>query len=86
METVDNEKYRLLYSAVGEMLESYSFISLPLYEGSGEVQKNFEDSMKTALTNAHEEYLARTGRGENSDTVLSDLTDSTLALVQAQLR
>ena len=86
METVVNEKYRLLYSAVGEMLESYSFISLPLYEGSGEVQKNFEDIMKTALTNAHEEYLTRTGRGENSDTVLSDLTDSTLALVQAQLR
>lgn len=85
--SVENEKYRMLYSAINQQYENdYQFCSLPLFDGALEMQKNFETLIKSVLSNAHAEYLRRTQAGEDGKAVLDELAAASLAAVRAALR
>lgn len=79
---VENEKYRMLYETVGGVYNAYDFRALPLYDGSGSVQSAFEKTMKSVLLAAHEEYVSRMERGEDSNVVMQELTSATLAEIR----
>lgn len=75
---IENESYQSLYQALGTMNKSYTFYSLPLYEGASNTQLTFEQNVKTILKAAHNQYIARVGAGENEDEVLNELIDTSL--------
>ena len=84
--SVENEKYRMLYSAVNEQYENgYQFCFLPIFDGALDMQKGFEKLIKSTLSNAHEEYILRVENCENSDTVIKELTASALASLREAL-
>lgn len=84
---VENEKYRMLYSAVSDQYENdYHFCSVPLFDGAAETQKDFEKLIKSTLSAAHTEYVTRTQNGEDKTAVLNDLSQSTLASVRQALQ
>lgn len=77
---VENEKYRMLYSAVKEQYDGgYSFCSLPLFEGASDTQKGFEKLMKSTLAAAHESYV-------NGEATMDELTAQALDTVRQALR
>lgn len=80
--SVENEKYRLLYNTVGEMYGEYTYCEIPVYEGVSEIQSGFEKNVKTVLGYAHSEYIRRTSEGEDPDTVLAELTDTSLSQIR----
>lgn len=85
--TVENEKYRMLYSAVSDQYANdYHFCSVPLFEGAADTQKDFEKLIKSTLASAHQQYLARTQNGEDKTAVLNDLQYSALAAVRQALQ
>ncbi len=85
--SVENEKYRMLYSAVNDQYkEDYAFCSVPLFEGASDIQKNFEKLIKATISSAHEEYISRIQNGEDKDTVMSALTASALSEIQKGLQ
>lgn len=71
--TVENEKYRMLYHAVGDMNGSYDFCALPRYESAADVQAAFEKNMKAVLNNAHENYIRRLKMGEDAKMLMDEL-------------
>ena len=75
---VENDKYRMLYGAVGDMYGSYRFLSLPRYEGAADVQSALERSVKQVLSDAHAEYLSRVQAGEAASPVTEELADRAL--------
>lgn len=81
IETVENEKYRLLYNAVSGMSDKYTYCEVPVYEGTSDTQSSYEKNVKSVLRAAHEEYLNRVASGEDPDTVLNELVSSTLAQI-----
>lgn len=83
---VENEKYQMLYKAAGTLYDEYTFTPLPLYEGSSSVQSNFESTMKSVLSTAHAEYKRRTQNGEEKDSVMQDLLQSSLAEIRASMK
>lgn len=76
---VENEKYRMLYNAVGDMNGHYAFCALPRYAGAADVQSAFEKNMKAVLGNAHEEYLRRIDAGEDASSLMDALVSQSLA-------
>lgn len=87
LDGVENEKYRMLYSAVEDQYEQdYRFCSLPLFAGAAETQKSFEALMKTTLSEAHEQLVQRTQNGEEPQAVLEELVGTALARVQSALQ
>ena len=80
---VENEKYRMLYNTVDQMYGAYSFYPLPLYDGAGQTQEQFETVMKDVLSSAHMEYASRVEQGEDPETVMAELLTSTLAEIGA---
>ncbi len=84
--TVENEKYRMLYTAVGNMNGSYAFCALPRYEGAGDVQSAFEKNMKAVLGNAHEDYLRRSQAGEDPQALMNELEASALAQLRSLMQ
>ena len=56
--TVDNPKYRMLYAAVGKVYSDSSFLYLPQYKGSGNLQKQTEKCTKAVLDKARQSYIA----------------------------
>lgn len=86
LESVENEKYRMLYSAVKDQYASgYSFCSLPIYEGASDTQKGFEALIKSTLSEAHSEFEGRVGGGEDKAAVMQELSAAALAQVQKAL-
>lgn len=83
LDTVENEKYRLLYNAVNGMSEDYSYCEIPLFDGASDTQSAFEKNVKSVLVCAHQEYLSRVANGENADTVLDELVSFTLAEIRS---
>ncbi len=72
--SVENEKYRMLYSAVSEQYDGgYSFCSVPLFGGASDTQKAFETLMKSTLQSAHEEFVLRVANGEDKAAVMDEL-------------
>lgn len=84
--SVENEKYRLLYEAVNDMSEEYSYCQIPLFNGASDMQSSFEENVKSVLSSAHQEYLSRVANGENADTVLNQLVSSTLSKIRSLYR
>ena len=78
-DTVENEKYRLLYNAVNGMADEYTYCEVPVFEGASDTQSSFEKNVKSVLSAAHGDYLRRVADGENADTVMDELVASTLA-------
>ena len=75
---VEKENFRSVYRAVDTMLESYTLYALPLYDGASEIQSDFETNVKSVLKAAHHQYIKRSNEGENPDTVLDALVESSL--------
>ena len=82
MDMIENEKFHMLYGAVDQMYGSYSFCPLPLYDASGEAQSRFEETTKSILSTAHRDYISRIERGDDPETVMSELLDSSLSEIQ----
>lgn len=86
LESVENEKYRMLYSAVKDQYANgYSFCSLPIYDGASDTQKGFEALIKSTLSEAHSEFESRVGDGEDKAVVMQELSAAALAQVQKAL-
>lgn len=83
IDSVDNEKYRLLYRAVNDMSEAYTYCKVPVYKVASDTQASFEENVKSVLKAAHTEYWNRVANGEAPDTVLSELSSSTLAKLRS---
>ena len=81
MSIVENEKFQMLYGAVDQMYGSYSFCPLPLYNGSGQIQEQFEAVVKDILSDSHSEYVSRVARGEAPEAVMAELLTSSLAKI-----
>lgn len=84
--TVENEKYRMLYNAVGGMNGQYAFCALPRYEGAADVQTAFEKSMKAVLGNAHEDYVRRMQAGEDAAALMDELEGTALAELRSLMQ
>ena len=82
IDMIENEKSHMLYGAVDQMYGSYSFCPLPLYDASGEAQSRFEETAKSILSAAHRDYISRIERGDDPETVMSELLDSSLSEIQ----
>lgn len=54
--TVENPKYRQLYTAVGTVYDKSSFLYLPQYKDSGRLQKQTEKCTKAVLAKARQSY------------------------------
>lgn len=86
VETVENEKYRMLYHAVNDMNDAYSFYALPRYEGSADVQSAFEKNVKRVLNSAHEDYVRRIQEGEDAVALMDELEDRALAELRSLMQ
>lgn len=87
LDRVENEKYRMLYSAVSEQYNGgYQFCTIPLFDGASDTQKSFETLMKSTLGAAHEEFVARVSAGEAGEAVMAELTADALSTVRAAVQ
>lgn len=75
-ELVQKETYRQLYETTAVMIQEYSLYSIPVFDGASMVQSHFEESVKLVLKSAHNQYLARVRSGEDPETVLEELTNT----------
>ncbi len=82
MSIVENEKFRTLYGAVNQMYNHYTFYPLPLYDSSGEIQSGFEETVKSVLSIAHRDYISRIEHGDDPETAMSELLDSSLSEIR----
>ena len=60
------------------MVRNYDMYALPLYNSASEIQLNFEKNVKAVLKSAHNQYMKRVNEGEDSDSVLHELTAASL--------
>lgn len=86
LNTVENPKYRQVYQTVSQMYDTYSFISLPLFENSDDVQKNFEESFKNTLREAHKTYVERVEEGADPNKTMEELLDVSFKSFKKQLQ
>lgn len=75
---VEDTDYHSLYDAVDIMVRDYEMYALPLYDGTSEIQLNFEKNVKAVLKSAHNQYLKRVNEGEPPDSVLHELTAASM--------
>ena len=80
--SVDNEKYRLLYSTVSDMYGEYSFVSAPIFDGSAELQSDFEKIVKATLSSAHSEYYQLSEDNNANEETLSKLTKESFETIK----
>ena len=86
LSVVDNEKYRMLYSAVGQQqTDGYTYCAVPLFSGSADVQSDFEELIATTLATAHSEYIKRIAAGEDAENLMNELLQSALTSVKEAL-
>ena len=71
-ELVQKENYRQLYETASIMIQEYSLLAIPVFDGASDVQSRFEESVKLVLRAAHNEYTERVRSGGNPETVLTD--------------
>ncbi len=83
VDSVENEKYRLLYNAVNDMFDNCSYCEIPVYAGASDIQASFEKNVKSVLKSAHNEFLDRVENGEDSEMLLEELVDSSLAQIRS---
>ena len=64
------------------MYNYYTFYPLPLYDSSGEIQSGFEETVKSVLSIAHRDYISRIEHGDDPETAMSELLDSSLSEIR----
>ena len=64
------------------MIQGYSLWAIPVFDGASDAQSRFEESVKLVLRAAHGQYIERVRSGENSETVLNELTNDSLDLLK----
>ncbi len=74
----EKASYRDLYIMMDGMMNSYQLHALPLYSNASDIQSRFEQNVKLVLRSAHNQYIERTADGEDQDSVLNELADSSL--------
>lgn len=79
---VNNTNYHSVYQAVDHMMQSFTFYALPLYENASDIQSDFEQNVKSVLKSAHNQYIQRTGAGEDPAVVLEQLVKSSLSSLE----
>lgn len=77
--TVANPKYRMLYAAVGKVYNDSSFLYLPQYKGSGQLQKQTEKCTKAVLIKARQSY-------QSGNTNLDALVEASYQELLTQLK
>ena len=75
-ELVQKENYRQLYETASGMLQEYSLWPIPVFDKASEIQSHFEESVKLVLRTARSEYIERVRSGEDPETVLNALTNT----------
>lgn len=75
---VEKESYRDLYDMMNGMMDSYELYALPLYINASDVQNRFEHNVKQVLRSAHNQYIERTANGEEGQTILDEISISSL--------
>jgi hypothetical protein len=75
-EFIQKENYRQLYNTAGNMVREYSLYPIPVFDGASDVQSHFEESVKLVLKSAHNQYVERVANGEDPETVLNELTNT----------
>ena len=75
-EFIQKENYRQLYNTAGNMVREYSLYPIPVFDGASDVQSHFEESVKLVLKSAHNQYVERVANGEDPETVLNALTNT----------
>ena len=84
---VEDEKYRMLYSAIAQQQnEGYTYCAIPLFEGSADVQSDFEAVIKNTLSTAHSVYINRVMAGEDAEAVLNELLAETLDTIREKMK
>ena len=73
---IQKENYRQLYQTASVMIQEYSLWAIPVFDGASDTQSRFEESVKLVLRAAHSEYIDRAYSGEEPETVLNELTDT----------
>ena len=75
-ELVQKENYRQLYQTASVMIQEYSLWAIPVFDGASDTQSRFEESVKLVLRTARSEYIERVRSGEDPETVLNTLTNT----------
>ncbi|MBR6618565.1 MAG: extracellular solute-binding protein [Oscillospiraceae bacterium] len=74
----ENESYRNLYDMMDGMMDRFRLYSLPVYDNASDIQSRFEQNVKLVLKSAHHQYMERTAKGEDGESVLNELAASSL--------
>ena len=67
-----------LYDMMDGMMDRFRLYSLPVYDNASDIQSRFEQNVKLVLKSAHHQYMERTAKGENGESVLNELAASSL--------
>lgn len=86
LEIVENEKYQVLYSTLKEMEGTYSYCTILLFEGSADLQRNFEKTMKDGLIIARSTYLNRVSNGEDPQYVMDEVVAELLLQIKEEFK
>ena len=60
--------------------------SLPVFDNSADLQKNFETNIKLVLSDAHKSYIKYINDGADKDSIMNELIDSSLNSLKAQIK
>lgn len=85
-DSVENPKYRLIYETVSKMYDKYEFISVPFFYNSANVQKNFEESVRMVLSEAHKTYIKCINEGADKEATMNELVALSLDSLRKQIR
>lgn len=86
IDTVKIPKHKLVYETVLQMYDDYTFLALPLYEDSADIQYNFEESFKSVLKDAHTNYTNRVNSGADKEKTMDELLDTSLESLKSLLQ
>ena len=74
----EKDSYRNLYDMMNNVMNSYQLYPLPVYSNASDIQSRFEQNVKLVLKSARNQYIERTEKGEDKETVLNELTASSI--------
>ena len=86
IDTIKIPKHKLVYETVLQMYDDYTFLALPLYEDSADIQYNFEESFKSVLKDAHTNYTNRVNSGADKEKTMDELLDTSLESLKSLLQ
>lgn len=85
-EQIDDPMYKNLYQTIGEINPDYEFVYPPRFESYLDSETTFTDTVRRLLSDARNDYITKTGSGENPDTVISAISDEYFEKLQKELQ